>query len=115
VGSVPLIPLHPRVGVVPVGVSGFAKRIILEAGRFAEAVRGHWGTENSLHWSLDVSFREDESRIRKGATPDNFAVIRHICMNMLKQETTLKRGIKAKRYRSAMDSHYRERVLFELS
>lgn len=86
----------------------------MEAGRFAEAVRGHWGIENSLHWSLDVSFREDESRIRKGATPDNFAVIRHICMNMLKQETTLKRGIKAKRYRSAMDSRYRERVLFEL-
>jgi predicted transposase YbfD/YdcC len=86
----------------------------MEAGRFADAVRGHWGIENSLHWSLDVGFREDHSRIRKAATPDNFAVIRHICMNMLKQETTLKRGIKAKRYRSAMDSRYRERVLFEL-
>jgi predicted transposase YbfD/YdcC len=84
----------------------------MQAGRFAEAVRGHWGIENSLHWSLDVSFREDESRIRNGSTPDNFAVIRHICMNLLKQETSLKRGIKGKRYRSVMDSDYRERVLF---
>ena len=86
----------------------------MEAARFAEAVRGHWGIENSLHWSLDVSFREDDSRIRQGATPENFAVIRHICTNMLKRETTHKRGIQGKRYRSAMDSRYRERVLFEL-
>ena len=59
----------------------------MEARRFAEAVRGHWGVENSLHWSLDVTFREDESRVRNGSTPDNFAVIRHICMSLLKQET----------------------------
>lgn len=84
----------------------------MDARRFGEAVGGHWGIENNLHWSLDVSFREDESRIRIGSTPDNFAVIRHICMNLLKQETSLKRGIKGKRYRSVMDSDYRERVLF---
>lgn len=84
----------------------------MEARRFGEAVRGHWGIENNLHWSLDMSFREDESRIRNASTPDNFAVIRHICMNLLKQETSFKRGIKGKRYRSAMDSDYRERVLF---
>ena len=84
----------------------------MDARQFGEAVRGHWGIENNLHWSLDVSFREDESRIRNASAPDNFAVIRHICMNLLKQETSFKRGIKGKRYRSVMDSDYRERVLF---
>ena len=85
----------------------------LPAKTFGEAVRGHWGIENRLHWVLDVGFREDDSRVRKGEAADNFGVIRHICMNLLKQEHSFKRGIKGKRYRAAMDENYREKVLFE--
>ena len=84
----------------------------MDAESFGKAVRSHWGIENKLHWSLDVAFREDDSRIRKESTPDNFAVIRHICMNLLKQETTFKRGLQGKRYRAAVDSQYREKLLF---
>ena len=84
----------------------------MDAQAFGNAVRGHWGIENKLHWSLDVTFREDGSRIRKKSTPDNFAVIRHICMNLLKQEQTFKRGLQGKRYRAAMDMEYREMLLF---
>ena len=64
-----------------------------DAKKFGNAVRSHWGIENSLHWVLDVSFREDESRIRRGKAPENFAVLRHIALNMIKKETTLKKSI----------------------
>ncbi len=81
---------------------------------FAHAVRSHWGIENSLHWCLDIAFREDESRIRSENAPDNFAVIRHICLNLLKQEKTHKAGLKGKRLKAAWNTNYREKVLFNL-
>lgn len=81
------------------------------AQAFGDAVRRHWAIENKLHWSLDMTFREDDSRIRKKSTPDNFGVIRHICINLLKQETTFKRGLQGKRYRASMDSKYREKLI----
>jgi predicted transposase YbfD/YdcC len=62
-----------------------------DAQIFGSAVRSHWGIENSLHWVLDVSFREDESRIRKGKAPENFAVLRHIALNMIKKEKIFKK------------------------
>ena len=85
----------------------------MDAQSFGNAVRGHWAMENTLHWSLEMTFREDDSRIRKAFTPDNFGVIRHICMNLLKQEKTFKRGLQGKRYRAAMDVKYREKLLFD--
>lgn len=79
---------------------------------FAHAVRSHWSIENSLHWVLDVTFREDESRVRKGNGPENFAVLRHIAINMIKRETSLKkRSIKAKRLRAGWDNDYLLKVL----
>lgn len=84
---------------------------IKNVGEFANAVRGHWGIENELHWCLDIGFREDESRARKDNSAENMNVIRHMIMNMLKKETTLKQGIEAKRLKCAWDEKYFERVL----
>ncbi len=77
-----------------------------KAKLFAHAVREHWGIENSLHWVLDIAFREDESRIRKDNGAQNFASLRHIALNLLKQESSNKRGIKAKRLRAGWDQNY---------
>lgn len=85
--------------------------IALNAEKFGAAVRSHWGIENSLHWVLDMTFREDESRIREGNSPENFAVLRHIALNQLTKETTFKRSIKQKRYRASMDDNYLAKVL----
>jgi len=81
------------------------------AERFGHAVRSHWGIENSLHWVLDVCFREDESRIRKDNGPENFAVLRHIALNLVKKETSRKKSIKSKRLRAGWDNDYLLRVL----
>jgi predicted transposase YbfD/YdcC len=62
-----------------------------DARRFATAVRGRWGVKNNLHWSLDISFREDESRIRQRQAAENFTVLRHIALARLKNDKTLKR------------------------
>ena len=64
---------------------------------FSKAARKHWGVENSLHWCMKVSFRDDESRIRSGNAPINCVILKHISLNLLKQEKTLKRGIKGKK------------------
>lgn len=78
---------------------------------FAKAVRDHWGIENSLHYVLDISFREDECRIRKGEGAENFAVLRHIARNHLEREKT-KMSIRQKRFRAACDNGFLAKVLF---
>ena len=75
------------------------------------AVRSHWGVENGLHWVLDIAFREDDCRIRRDHGDQNFAILRHIAINLLKQEKTLRTGIKAKRLRAGWDEQYLLRVL----
>ncbi len=77
---------------------------------FAKAVRQHWGIENSVHWILDISFREDESRIRTGHAPENMAVLRHIALNLLKNDD-MPLGIKNKRLRAARNTDYLAHVL----
>ena len=83
-----------------------------DAQVFGNAVRQHWGIENSVHWVLDIAFREDESRIRKGSGPENFAAIRHIALNLLKENKSFKGSIKSKRLNAAMDQQYLEEVMF---
>ena len=82
-----------------------------DAAVIGERVRGHWGIENQLHWVLDMAFDEDRSRIRRGHGPDNFALLRKIALNLLKQEKTCKRGIEGKRKHAAWNHDYLLRVL----
>jgi len=82
------------------------------ASRFAEAVRGHWGIENQLHWQLDVTFQEDLCRLRQGHADANFSILRRLALSMLKNEPSLKVGIKNKRLNAAWDDSYLEKVLF---
>lgn len=83
----------------------------LSGCRFAAAVRSHWGIENSLHWQLDVTFQEDQSRIRKGHADTNFSILRRTALSLLKNESTLKLGIKNKRLTAAWDDTYLAKVL----
>ena len=69
---------------------------------FASAVRNHWGIENSLHWVLDVAFREDECRVRKDNAPQNLAIIRHFAQNLLKNEKSGKGGCQYKTANSGL-------------
>ncbi len=74
-------------------------------------VRGHWGIENQLHWVLDIAFREDDCRVRKGYGAQNLATLRHIAINLLKQEQTAPIGPKSKRLRAGGDEDYLLKIL----
>ncbi len=81
------------------------------AQSIAKAIRSHWAVENHLHWCLDVSFREDASKVRRGEGPANLACLRRLAMTQLKRETSLKASIKSKRNRAGWDHAYMEKVL----
>jgi predicted transposase YbfD/YdcC len=83
----------------------------VSAKRFAEAVRSHWSIENRLHWQLDVTFQEDQCRLRKGHADANFSSLRRTALSLLKNETTLKVGIKNKRLAAGWDDTYLQKVL----
>ncbi|MCP4592058.1 MAG: ISAs1 family transposase [bacterium] len=82
-----------------------------DVGALARAVRSHWGVENSLHWVLDMAFDEDHSRVRSGHAAENFAIVRQVALNLLKQEKAEKVGIKTKRKMCGWDHNYLLTVL----
>jgi predicted transposase YbfD/YdcC len=89
----------------------FITSLSQDAEHLAKYIRGHWSIENQLHWILDVDFNEDNSRIRKDNAPENLAVIRHIALNLLKQNKSFKGSIKSKRNRAGWDDDYLLRIL----
>ena len=89
----------------------FISSLDVSAEQLLAAVRAHWTIENSLHWSLDVTFREDHCRVRKDYGPQNLATLRNITHNMLKQETSLKVGIQGKRLQAGWSENYLLKVL----
>jgi predicted transposase YbfD/YdcC len=82
-----------------------------EASEFNANVRAHWGIENSCHWVLDMSFREDDCRIRRGDGAQNFAVLRRIALNLVKQEKSDKTSVRVKRLRAGWSIDYLQKLL----
>jgi predicted transposase YbfD/YdcC/predicted DNA-binding protein (UPF0251 family) len=84
----------------------------MSARSFGAAARGHWSIENRCHWTLDVTFGEDQSRIRRGHGDANFSILRRTALSLLKNEKTAKVGVKNKRLIAAWNAGYLEKVLF---
>lgn len=84
-----------------------------DAQRILEASRHHWAIENSFHWVLDVTFREDDSRIRSGDAPQNMAVLRTLALNILKRDTS-KASLKQKRFRAGLDDNFLQQLLSQI-
>ncbi len=89
----------------------FISSLESNAKALMRAVRKHWGVENSLHWVLDVAFGEDHCQIRKDHGAENFAILRHMALNLLKREKTSKVGVKIKRNKAGWDNTYLLKVL----
>ena len=86
-----------------------------QAAHLNHVIRTHWQIENQVHWVLDVSFREDDSRIRKGHGPQNFAFLRRMALNLLKRDTSESCGIQNKRLKAGWDDAYLAKILANLS
>lgn len=83
----------------------------MKAEEYGKAKRSHWQIENALHWVLDIAYREDESRVRAGNSAENLNILRHMTLNMLKQEKSCKRGIAGKRKNCGWNHEYLLKVL----
>ena len=84
----------------------YISSLAADAQRLLQASRSHWSIENRVHWVLDLSFREDESRVRVGNSAENLSVVRHLALNLLRQDRTIKASIKSKRKRAGWDNDY---------
>lgn len=82
-----------------------------KAEKIGKAIRSHWGIENTLHWQLDVNFKEDHSRLRSKNSAENFAAIRRMALSLLKQETSKKLSMKCKRLLAGWDNDYLLKIL----
>jgi predicted transposase YbfD/YdcC len=92
-------------------VRDFLSSLPPEVERLATLIRGHWGIENPLHWSLDVTFHEDGSRIRRGHAPENTALLRRLTLSILKQDTQYSDSLRCKRLRAGWETTALEHFL----
>ena len=98
--------MNGKTGVAPVYLSSLLPKV----KTFARAVRSHWGIENRLHWSLDVTFAEDQSRMRKDHSPANAGMLRRLVLSILQQDTSVNDTLRGKRLSAGWD----ERVLLTI-
>ncbi len=89
-----------------VQIQFYLSSVEADAQRLAGIVRSHWSIENQLHWCLDVVFKEDASRIRKGSSARNFGMLRRLALGLLKRETSHKVSLKRKRYKALLNDEY---------
>ncbi|AFY91553.1 ISAs1 family transposase [Chamaesiphon minutus] len=89
----------------------FISSLESDAQKLAEGIRSHWSIENSLHWVLDVAFKEDDSRIRKDNAPANFAILRHIAVNIISENKSRKLSVRSKRFLATLDEEYSTELL----
>lgn len=101
----------PKAGTTTREVRYFISSLPPKVAPIAHAVRSHWSIENRCHWCLDVVFQEDQSRVRKDHGPANLATIRRWVLSLLRQDTTHKHGLKARRLNAAWDPNYLLKLL----
>ena len=89
----------------------FVSSLPPQVERLAALVRGHWGIENQLHWSLDVTFGEDQSRIRQGHAAENAGLLRRLALSILKQDTWYSNSLRGKRLRAGWETSALEHFL----
>ena len=92
-------------------VRDFISSLPPQVERLAALIRGHWGIENRLHWSLDVTFNEDQSRIRQGHAAENAALLRRLALSILKQDTRYSDSLRCKRLRAGWETSALEHFL----
>lgn len=110
--SIGMVEAHRQVnGTRSVEVRYYLASLPGDARQLGIASRTHWGIENKVHWVLDVAFREDDSRIRINHGAENVALLRHIALNLLQRETSMRGGVQAKRKRAGWDDKYLAKVL----
>jgi len=97
-------------GVTSEELSYYVSSLPPKVRAFARAVRGHWGIENRMHWTLDVVFAEDQSRVRKDHGPGNLAMLRRLALSILQRDRSLKDSLRGKRLRAGWD----DQVLLQL-
>jgi predicted transposase YbfD/YdcC len=108
--AVQVMNVTERDGKETVEVRYYISSVGIGVKKCARAIRNHWGIENSLHWVLDMSFNEDQSRIRKDHGTENFALLRRFAINLLERDTS-KGSIKKKRKRAAWNDDFLKNVL----
>ena len=114
--SVVCIESTRRIGdTVSIEARHYLSSLPADAKALNAAIRSHWGIENRLHWVLDVTFHDDASRVRVGHAPENLAILRHLALNLLRQDRSSKGSVPTKRFRAALNDRYLRSLLAGLS